>query len=162
MSFVLTVTCGQLHPPTVTHKCKFCDWRHEFKRHVALHEKTHSEWARPANQPAVHDQSLRSLMSSSKSADSNSSLVSSSPIRLTLAPGAKISKGRRGADVRIFRSWRFKLKVLLFKDAKDRRCSNVDDIAVARKFHISKSLLSKWHNKDREKKIFTEANDKKE
>ena len=102
MSFVLTVTCGQLHPPTVTHKCKFCDWRHEFKRHVALHEKTHSEWARPANQPAVHDQSLRSLMSSSKSADSNSSLVSSSPIRLTLAPGAKISKGRRGADVRIF------------------------------------------------------------
>ena len=143
--------------PPVTHKCKFCDWRHEFKRHVALHEKTHSEWARPVNQPVVHDQSLTSLMSSSTSTDTNSSLLSWSPVRLTLAPGAKISKGRRGADVRIFRSWRFKLKVLLFKDDKDKRCSNVDDIAVARKFHISKSLLSKWHNKEREK-IFTEAN----
>ena len=60
-------------------------------------------------------------MSSSKSTDSNTSLVSRSPIKLTLAPGAKISKGRRGADVRIFRSWRFKLKVLLFKDDKDKR-----------------------------------------
>ena len=56
---------GDMRPmtsPPVTHKCKFCDWRHEFKRHAALHEKTHSEWTRPVNQPVVHYMYLKNTV----------------------------------------------------------------------------------------------------
>ena len=66
-------------------------------------------------------------------------------------------KGRRGSSVRQSRTWRFKEKVLLFLDEKNRRTPNVDDLAVARMFNINKSQLSAWNKPVNRIEIFAQA-----
>ena len=54
--------------PPVTHKCRFCDYRHEYKCSLALHEKKHPQWTKGCR-PV--DEVLTSF-STCKSAESNS------------------------------------------------------------------------------------------
>ena len=119
---------------------------------VALHAKLHSEWAKGSR-----PQGQGLLKFNSTSTDSSSTTVGQT-VHITV--GQTISskpKGRRGSAVRQSRSWRFKERVLLFLDEKNRRTPNVDDLAVARMFNINKSQLSAWNKPVKRIEIFAQA-----
>ena len=125
-------------------ECSQCDFTHHLKCSVALHAKIHSEWAKGSR---PNGQGLLKFNSTSvnPTTDSSSTTVSQT-VHITV--GQTISskpKGRRGSSVRQSRTWRFKERVLLFLDEKNRRTPNVDDLAVARMFNINKSQLSAWN-----------------
>jgi len=141
---------------SVMHECAQCDFTHHLKCSVALHAKIHSEWAkgsRPQGQGLLKFNST----SVNTTTDSSSPTVGQT-VRITV--GQTISskpKGRRGSAVRLSRSWRFKERVLLFLDEKNRRTPNVDDLAVARMFNINKSQLSAWNKPAKRTEIFAQA-----
>jgi len=141
-------------------KCSQCEFTHHSKCYLALHAKTHSEWAKGSRPKG---QKLLNLNPTSPSTTTGSSITTGQTLHITV--GQTISskpKGRRGSSVRQSRTWRFKERVLLFLDEKNRRTPNVDDLAVARMFNINKSQLSAWNKPVNRIEIFAQAHSVRE